>query len=257
MLRLLQEAADTASFCDICRKDPIFGTSLLTHWHSHRDNWREFTAWLGTDGHNKPRYALMRYGSQYSLCAPLGLTRVCIRDLVTFLRLEEKLYLCGDKALLKQLPFSCPLEEQLMMAAHDPRGEFSPQVRPLIRYSDCCDLIDREVPLNRERYLGRMFPLFRDRQVLPFGIYEKEQLLACAFLETAEASPYAVISTVVTHPAHRGKGLAGRLVRHLCAEAAALGRTPYLACAEDSLTAFYAPLGFEVVGQTYALLRES
>ncbi len=257
MLRHLQEAADTASFCDICSQDPLFGTTILTHWKSHRDNWREFTAWLGTDGHNKPRYALMRYGSQYTLCAPKGLTKVCVRELCTFLRLEDKLLLCGDGTLLKQLPFDCPIEEQIAMKAPFPCGELSPLVRPVEQYSSLCDLVSLEVPLNKERYLGRMFPLFRDRQVLPFGIYEKEQLLACAFLEVTDSSSFAVISTVLTHPSHRGKGLAKTLVRHLCAMAKDMGRSPYLACGEASLTAFYGPLGFEVVAQRYALLRES
>ncbi len=257
MLRYLQEAIDIASFRYICSKDPIFGSTILTHWYSHSDNWRDFTAWLGTDGHNKPRYTLMRYGNQYTLCAPQGLTKVCIDELSTFLRLEEKILLCGDGSVLKQLPFDFPTEEQIVMAAPATCGELSPFVKPVENYSQLCELISHEVPLNKERYLGRMFPLFRDRQVLPFGIYEDGQLISCAMLEVPSASLYAVISSVVTHPEYRGNGLASQVVRHLCAVAENMGRVPHLACAEESLTAFYSPLGFEVVAPTYGFLRES
>ncbi len=257
MLRYLQEAIDIASFRYICSKDPIFGSTIMTHWYSHSDNWRDFTAWLGTDGHNKPRYALMRYGNQYTIAAPLGLTKVCIAELSAFLRLEEKILLCGDGTVLKQLPFDFSIEEQVIMTAPATCGERSSLVKPVENYSQLCKLISYEVLLNKDRYLGRMFPMFKDRQVLPYGIYENGQLISCAMLEVPSASPYAVISTVVTHPEQRGKGLASQVVRHLCAVSEDMGRVPYLACAEESLTAFYSPLGFEVVGQTYGFLRES
>ena len=77
-----------------------------------------------------------------------------------------------------------------------------------------------------------------------YFLYEKGDPVACATVNVRNQNA-AVIGSVSTLPAFRGKGY-GRAV-----SAAALqsirdaGLTAALQCSEDSLAAFYAPLGFE------------
>lgn len=56
------------------------------------------------------------------------------------------------------------------------------------------------------------------------------------------------LSYICTVPGERGKGLAGRLIAHICAQEAGSGNEVFLFCAEE-LEGFYRKCGFEPAGE--------
>ncbi len=244
-----------AEFRCICQTDAVFGTTILSLWHSHRDNWRDFSAWLGTDGRGKPRYALCRYGRCYTLCAPKCLTPFSRDELCAFLRLEPNLELEGDGAVLKNLPLSLPLEEKKILSSSKKGFVKMENISICKDYTALCRFIQQEQALDREKYLSKMFPLFRNGMCLPFVFEINHKILACGLLELGEKSSYGLISTVITDKKQRGRGIGRLMVQHLCACCEEQQRIPCLVCAEDRLTDFYMPLGFEILPQRYGLLK--
>ena len=77
------------------------------------------------------------------------------------------------------------------------------------------------------------------------GVYAAGDLAAIAGQRLASTG-YREISAVVTHPAHRGKGHAGRVIRQLSKMILAEGRTPYLhvSASNKAAWALYENLGF-------------
>lgn len=254
MLRLMQQE-DEPLLHELCQQEPVFGTTLLTLWFSHQKNWRDFTAWIGLDGHRKPRYALCRYGHRYTLCAPRGLTPFCQEELTHFLRLESEIWLEGDSEVLRYFSYRLGLERMvrpiLRCCGHGTRET----IPACTQYNVLFDLISQTEAMGRQTWLSRMFPLFRDGMCVPFMLKEQGQPVSCAILEHAPNCSFGVITSVVTAPAFRGQGFGKAIVEHLCAYAQSIGCVPYLVCGESSLTAFYTPLGFQPVSQQYGLLR--
>lgn len=58
-----------------------------------------------------------------------------------------------------------------------------------------------------------------------------------------------ILGAMATHPAHRGRGYGGQMVRHALLEAAGQGLEPWLFTADDPLLDFYQPLGFAQEGR--------
>jgi ribosomal protein S18 acetylase RimI-like enzyme len=77
------------------------------------------------------------------------------------------------------------------------------------------------------------------------GVHATEGLAAMAGQRLA-CTGYREISAVVTHPAHRGHGHAGRLIRQLTKMILAEGRTPFLHVSASNKSAWmlYENLGF-------------
>lgn len=259
MLRLIGPE-DLPFLQQLCSRDPIFGTTVLTLWESHRENWRDFTAWTGLDGRRRPRYALCRYGHRYTLCAPDGLTPFCVQELAAFLKMEPEVWLEGDEALLcalqKQLPLELSSYPILKHQGPSPaEGPWFGAVSACADYSAVFSLISQAEPMGKNTWLSRMFPLFRDGACRPFALWEGERLASCAILEAAPQSPSCVISSLVTAPELRGQGRGKAVISELCRQAALMGRDACLVCGEESLTAFYIPLGFQPIAQRYGILR--
>lgn len=78
------------------------------------------------------------------------------------------------------------------------------------------------------------------------GVHDDACLAAMAGQRLA-CTGYREISAVVTHPAHRGHGHAGRLIRQLTRMVLAEGRTPYLHVSATNKSAWtlYENLGFK------------
>jgi predicted GNAT family acetyltransferase len=87
------------------------------------------------------------------------------------------------------------------------------------------------------------------------GIREQGQLIAMAG-ERMHLDGYVEISAVCVHDAHRGKGLAGRLMNILRREIEARGETPFLHVISDNHAAIglYERLGFEL-RQVFRLVK--
>ena len=64
---------------------------------------------------------------------------------------------------------------------------------------------------------------------------------------------HVYVGALGTLPEHRGKGLAGQLVSHICGQYA--GRAVWLSCREE-LQGFYESIGFERVGDMITLQKE-
>jgi ribosomal protein S18 acetylase RimI-like enzyme len=79
-----------------------------------------------------------------------------------------------------------------------------------------------------------------------FGIRDENGALIAMAGERMFAPPYREISAVCTDEAHRGRGLAARLVRHLAARITARGETPILHAISENVNAIrlYEALGF-------------
>ncbi len=77
------------------------------------------------------------------------------------------------------------------------------------------------------------------------GVHDGATLAAMAGQRLASTG-YREISAVVTHPAHRGKGHAGRLIQQFVDMILAEGRTPYLhvSASNKGAWALYENLGF-------------
>lgn len=89
---------------------------------------------------------------------------------------------------------------------------------------------------------------FRERTI-ELGTYlgiRREGALVAMAGERASLSGWTEVSAVCTDPAHRGRGLAARLVRAVAAGIEARGRTPYLHAAAENENAIrlYEKLGF-------------
>jgi predicted GNAT family acetyltransferase len=87
------------------------------------------------------------------------------------------------------------------------------------------------------------------------GYREREQLIAMAG-ERMRIDGYVEISAVCVHDAHRGRGLAGRLVNVLRGDIERRGDTPFLHVFSDNQAAIglYERLGFEL-RQVFRLVR--
>lgn len=73
---------------------------------------------------------------------------------------------------------------------------------------------------------------------------------ACTGSAIAVTPEYIFIGALGTLPEYRGRGLAGQLVSHICAQYA--GREIWLSCREE-LQGFYESIGFERVGDMITL----
>ena len=84
------------------------------------------------------------------------------------------------------------------------------------------------------------------------GIRRAGRLIAMAG-ERAQPPGWTEISAVCTDPAHRGEGLATRLVRAVAANVRGRGETPFLHTAQINTRAIrlYVSLGFEVSRETF------
>lgn len=249
MLVPVRTAYQEQQLLALCRQDALFGSTILTHFHSHRKQPSLFQVWLGCNGQGEACFGLCVYGSQYTLCAPYGLGDDSMEELRRFFRQEQQLWLQGDEHLLKDLFPHLPVEGQIAMTALHPSAENNPCINICDDYPALAAFLSREIPLNTERWLSRNVPLMEDGQLLPFCYMENGQILCCAFLSLPKDVPYALACNLLTLPSQRGKGLGKTMMRQLCACAKAQGRQPYLVCAEDSLAALYATLGFSPLPQ--------
>lgn len=124
----------------------------------------------------------------------------------------------------------------------------APSPRPVAPATDAVDLGDQHVP--------QMLELVQLTQPGPFaprtiemgryiGILENGRLVAMAG-ERMRLPGYTEVSAVCTHPDHRGRGHAKRLVSTLLADIAARGETAFLHVLTDNRTAIsaYEALGF-------------
>jgi ribosomal protein S18 acetylase RimI-like enzyme len=92
---------------------------------------------------------------------------------------------------------------------------------------------------------------------LYLGIHHEGRLIAMAG-ERLRAPGWTEISAVCTHPAHRGKGLAGRLIRAVAVGIRERGEMPYLhaAAANTGAIRLYESLGFTLRSHpTFRVLR--
>ncbi|WP_037906554.1 GNAT family N-acetyltransferase [Actinacidiphila yeochonensis] len=119
------------------------------------------------------------------------------------------------------------------------RGEFTPEAAPLSAADvpDMLDLVARTRPGP-----------FRPRTVEMgsyVGIWHRGALVAMAG-ERLHPPGWTEISAVCTDPAHRGRGFASRLVRHVAAGIQARGDVPFLhaAAANTPAIRIYESLGF-------------
>ncbi len=82
------------------------------------------------------------------------------------------------------------------------------------------------------------------------GVRERGRLIAMAG-ERMRMPGFAEISGVCTHPDHRGRGLAGQLMRRIMQRMQACGETPFLHAyaSHDRTIALYRTLGFAVRAQ--------
>ncbi|GAA0589249.1 GNAT family N-acetyltransferase [Kribbella sandramycini] len=89
------------------------------------------------------------------------------------------------------------------------------------------------------------------------GIREGGELIAMAGVRKT-LSAYAEISAVCTHPDHRGRGLARRLIGAVAAEITATGRRPFLHTGGTNTTAqrLYSALGFTVTNRMHVTIVE-
>jgi N-acetylglutamate synthase-like GNAT family acetyltransferase len=99
--------------------------------------------------------------------------------------------------------------------------------------------------------------LIREARINPMGLKWLNFLLA---VDTATGQVVATgqiklhgdgsreLASIATRPAHRGRGLAGEIIRRLIARYTAESRAPlYLTC-RSTLQTFYEPYGFHVIG---------
>jgi GNAT superfamily N-acetyltransferase len=113
---------------------------------------------------------------------------------------------------------------------------------------DALALTDADIPAMLELTALAYPEFFRARTKALghyIGVHATEGLAAMAGQRLASTG-YREISAVVTHPAHRGHGHAGRLIRQLSGMILAEGRTPYLHVSASNKSAWglYENLGF-------------
>jgi len=77
---------------------------------------------------------------------------------------------------------------------------------------------------------------------------------ACTGSAVAVTEEFAFIGALGTLPEARGKGLAGKLISHICGQYA--GREIWLSCREE-LQGFYEGIGFERAGDMITLQKEA
>ena len=109
-------------------------------------------------------------------------------------------------------------------------------------------LLDADIPAMLDLTALAYPEFFRERTTALgryIGVHAPGGLAAMAGQRLASTG-YREISAVVTHPAHRGHGHAGRLLRQLTSMILAEGRTPYLhvSASNKSAWALYENLGF-------------
>jgi predicted GNAT family acetyltransferase len=113
-----------------------------------------------------------------------------------------------------------------------------------------CSLIDQiqEFGSSGESMRSGMERNLKSRTGRSYFVEQDGKVIAVAS-STAENSLSAMIVGVATHSEYRGQGLASHLVRHLCADLLAEGRTVCLFYDNPVAGAIYKRLGFKDIGQ--------
>ena len=154
----------------------------------------------------------------------------------------EAVYFLGTAPALPAL-WTVESEFQVLQMVYDARRAPAPTSA-----RDPCALGEADIPAMLA-LTGLAYPeFFRPRTKALghyIGMHGPEGLAAMAGQRLASTG-YREISAVVTHPAHRGKGHAARLIRQLSNMILAEGRTPYLhvSASNKSAWSLYENLGF-------------
>jgi ribosomal protein S18 acetylase RimI-like enzyme len=115
---------------------------------------------------------------------------------------------------------------------------------------EAADLTGADVPEVLD-LVARTEPGPFRKRTLEFGRYlgiRRDGMLVAMAGERLRVPGWTEISAVCTDPAHRGQGLAARLIRALTHGIRARGETPFLAAAADNVNAvrLYRTLGFTI-----------
>ncbi|MBE8478381.1 GNAT family N-acetyltransferase [Streptomyces justiciae] len=152
----------------------------------------------------------------------------------------QVLYLVGQDLQLPPGWTEVSHAQGVQLVADHPVVRYDEQVR-VLGFDDAPEILALVEATKPGPFLPRSL-----RYAQYFGFRAHGQLVAVAGLRMRPAG-FAEVSTVCTLPEHRGRGLAQRLVKHLCRLVVRQGATPFLHAKADqeAVLRLYGALGFE------------
>jgi len=257
---LLCDREHLSALGNLCRRDPVFGTQVLTHSLSRQGPRQDphFVTWLGLDGWRRPAYCLCGRDNALTLSSPRPLSRYSREELGSFLLGLPGWSLEGSAKELRLLAQDFPgaqISERPILVQRVRYGVLDEHITECNDISALCRFLSREMDLPLQQFLLELAPLLLSGQGRAFVFHRGERLVACGLIQQGEGSPYSLMSNILVARDCRGQGLGRAMVRHLCAVSAAQKAQPSLVCQEEGLSAFYRPLGFEPSGQRYGRCR--
>jgi RimJ/RimL family protein N-acetyltransferase len=188
-----------------------------------------FTEWFGAEENGELRALAMLYhdltppilfatgeahGIALILDRAVNLPQLGISVRAEHLPIVEKFYHCEPVPMLKMALFS---EERNRVSPDE--GELKPDRRNPV---SVMRLDVSHMPLLEELYAHGGGDAFRQRSLelgVFYGAFEDERLVAVTGTHiVSECERIAALGNVMTHPAYRGRGLATRVTRAVCAE---------------------------------------
>lgn len=246
----LVDRGNRPAFLSVCDLDTAMGPEVATLHAVYGDYSHMASFWLAVS-RGFPAAAISRENGQIKLVLTPRADPAEIREFLSAVGGYDQIW--AEAGACARLYPGTPFRSgPVMRYLGGPGGTVHESIAPPQRLDDLykllCACFAEFDKSGRQRWCAYASHLFRHGLGSVAGIYAGRRLV-CTGGIYAKNSRYAVIACVATHPAYRGQGLAGQVVRSLCDRALREGKTPALLCAGESLAAFYARLGFEPFGR--------
>lgn len=256
MIQLVQKQNQDDFFLAL-RHGEASSCRIETLYRQHGDCSPYAEFWVIYDGDKQPVGAISRYAGALTLCAGGGMDTGELRDFLQMIGCE---LLETDYPDVKRLLAgfdTIALHNLLSYRSSDPNCD-TEEVNRSPRLSEVYRLLcktDAEFKENSDfdHWLWDLSSRQRKGLCRIFSIESEEHPISTGGIYTM-SERCAMISSVATDPGKQKRGHASKIVRSLCHEALALGKTPLLICT-DELLPYYSKMGFAKQKNWYTLER--
>jgi len=171
-------------------------------------------------------------------------------ELTAFLQIQPWARLQCDAGAAARLPFPHAWRSMMLRFAAPKKELVCETITVASDPGEICDILARcgLGIKNRNDWMADLALRWRRGTAKTWILGE-----ACTASAMAVTPGQVYIGALGTLPEHRGKGLAGRLISHICGQHA--GREVWLSCREE-LQGFYESVGFERTGDMITLKKE-
>ncbi|MBQ7596357.1 MAG: GNAT family N-acetyltransferase, partial [Clostridia bacterium] len=224
----------------ICSLD-VFGTRIEGYYNTYGESFDFCRVWVQYV-ENEPAAAVCDMSADLTVCAN---ENADFDELAAFINMSDFKSLQCKKSVMAKLGLTS--DAQGYVLKYSPCENFDEEITNNVDFKEIYDIIKAAGLMGTGDYLPWLSDVkyrVNHGTALPAAIIKDGKTVSCAMALFITGSA-ALLGAVATKEGFKGRGYAGRLVKHLGNLFTSQGKTTNLLCKNGSIVEFYKSNGFE------------